>query len=74
MELIRGLVDEIRLVPENGANRIELRGELAAILGLADGTNSNGGRRDTAAVAVGELSEQIKMVAGTGFEPVTFRL
>jgi hypothetical protein len=28
-ELIRSLIDEIRLMPENGELRVELRGELA---------------------------------------------
>jgi len=69
MELVRSLVDEIRLVPENGANRIELHGELSAILGLAGGPNSK-----SPSVSAEALSEQVKMVAGTGFEPVTFRL
>jgi hypothetical protein len=34
-EIIRSLIDEIRLVPEDGALKIELRGELAGILALA---------------------------------------
>ena len=34
-ELLRGLIDEIRIVPEGLTQRIELRGELAAIFGLA---------------------------------------
>ena len=33
--LIRSLIDQIRLVPENGELRIELRGALAGILALA---------------------------------------
>ena len=69
MKLVRGLVEEIRLVPEGGATRIELRGELAAIIGLAGSPNSQ-----SPGVSVGALAEQVKMVAGTGFEPVTFRL
>jgi len=76
MELVRGLIEEIRLIPEDGANRIELRGELAAILGLAGGTNTNGGgpNSKSPSVSAEALSEQVKLVAGTGFEPVTFRL
>jgi site-specific DNA recombinase len=62
-ELVRGLVESITLAPDSGALRIEVRGELAAILGLA-----SGGRSESV------LAEQVKMVAGTGFEPVTFRL
>jgi hypothetical protein len=35
-ECIRELIDEIRLVPENGKLRVELYGELAALLNLAN--------------------------------------
>jgi DNA invertase Pin-like site-specific DNA recombinase len=36
-ECIRELIEEIRLVPENGKLRVELYGELAALLNLANG-------------------------------------
>jgi site-specific DNA recombinase len=68
-ELIRGLIDAIVLVPEDGRLRVEVRGELAAILrlsGCADEKAPAGGP--------GLLVEQIKMVAGAGFEPAAFRL
>jgi hypothetical protein len=67
-ELIRSLIEEIRLVPESGKLRVELQGELAAILALAADKKKPG-----SAGAAG-LAEQIKMVAGIGFEPMTFRL
>jgi site-specific DNA recombinase len=67
-ELIRSLIDEIRLVPEDGQLRVELRGALAGILALSAGGKKPGGH-DAAG-----LAEQIKMVAGEGFEPSTFRL
>jgi site-specific DNA recombinase len=67
-ELIRSLIDEIRLVPDKGELRIELKGELAGILALAADSKKPGDR------GAAGLAEQIKMVAGTGFEPVTFRL
>jgi plasmid stabilization system protein ParE len=67
MELIRSLVEAIVLVPQAGRLRVEVRGELAAILALAVGSKKPG-RTDRADV------EQIKMVAGAGFEPATFRL
>ena len=67
-EIIRSLIDEIRLVPEDGALKIELRGELAGILALAsESTKARG-------LSTSGLAEQIKMVAGRGFEPLTFRL
>ena len=58
-EIIRSLIDEIRLVPESGALKIELRGELAGILALAsESTKARG-------LSTSGLAEQIKMVAGT---------
>jgi len=61
-ELLRGLIDEIRIVPEGLTQRIELRGELAAILGLAglQTTKVPAGMAGTLC-----LAEQIKVVAGT---------
>ena len=68
-ELIRGLVEAILLVPEDGKLRVEIRGELASILALAEGARREKGAGDT-----GALCAQVKMVAGIGFEPMTFRL
>ena len=62
-ELIRGLVDAIVLVPDDGRLRVEVRGELAAILrlsGCADEKAPAGGP--------GLLVEQIKMVAGARYQ------
>ena len=70
--VVRGLVEEVRLVPTGNALQVEIRGELASILGLAshragvDGCGTDFG--------TSSLARQVKMVAGTGFEPVTFRL
>ncbi len=66
IEIIRSLIDEIALVPENGELRIDLKGELAGILALASDTKKPADHRDGL--------EQIKLVAGAGFEPATFRL
>jgi site-specific DNA recombinase len=68
-EVVRGLVEAIVLTPENGRLRVEVRGELAAILRLSGCANAK-------APAGGPelLVEQIKMVAGAGFEPAAFRL
>ena len=60
------MFDEIVLTPSDGGLQVDLRGDLAAILAIA--TNKK---------PVGEVSdglEQIKLVAGVGFEPTTFRL
>ncbi len=66
-EIIRSLVDEIVLTPEHGELRIDLKGELAGILAM-----STDSKKPAAAMRDG--FEQIKMVAGAGFEPATFRL
>jgi hypothetical protein len=56
-EILRGLIDEITLVPERGALRVDLKGALAGILQLAaDGKKP---------AARGDGLEQIKVVAGT---------
>jgi site-specific DNA recombinase len=68
-EMVRGLVEAIVLVPEEGRLRVQVRGELAAILSLSSAPNTKG-----ADISAGALSEQVKMVAGIGFEPMTFRL
>jgi site-specific DNA recombinase len=67
-ELIRSLIDEIRLVPDDGRLHVELRGELAGVLALAADGKQPG---DLSAAG---RAQQIKMVAGIGFEPMTFRL
>jgi hypothetical protein len=62
--VVRGLVEAIRLVPEAGRLRIEVRGELGAILRLAEG--ARGGRNAERPGSVPEaLLVQIKMDAGT---------
>jgi site-specific DNA recombinase len=61
--ILRGLIDEVRLVPESGELAIELRGDLAEILALG---NKNPRR--------GPAGVQVTLVAGEGFEPSTFRL
>ena len=67
MELIRSLIEAIVLIPGPDNLKIEVRGELAAILAYGEGRKKPG-HTDRA------LAEQIKMVAGVGFEPTTFRL
>jgi site-specific DNA recombinase len=68
-ELIRGLVEAIVLIPEDGHLRVEVRGELAAILRL-----SRLAKEKAPTGGPELLAEQIKMVAGAGFEPAAFRL
>ncbi len=64
-------------------HRIELVGELAGILGLASGGQIAGGatgrrgarmRKPRRLAGADVSSESVTMVAGIGFEPMTFRL
>ena len=63
--IIRSLLSEIRLIPEDGSLSIELAGELAGLLSL-------GGSRNAQSRPVAACSRTV--VAGVGFEPTTFRL
>ena len=69
--IIRGLVDRIVLNPADGKDgerlSIDLHGALAGILALASG-------KQKPDPETGSGLEQIKLVAGRGFEPLTFRL
>jgi hypothetical protein len=67
MELIRSLIEAVVLVPDQGSLKVEVRGELAAILAFGEDREKTG-RVDR------NIAKQIKMVAGVGFEPTTFRL
>ena len=71
-EMFRSLVDQVTLMPDDGELAIVLRGDLGAILRFA------AGKRDPDFLAEAEaldiLLSQGSLVAGTGFEPVTFRL
>ena len=68
-EAIRSLVEAIVLVPDGAGLAIEVRGDLAAILALGQNANTRPGGR-----VHDDLLVQVKLVAGAGFEPATFRL
>ena len=65
-EALRGLIDAIVLTPDEGELQIELKGNLAAMLGAAQNAKRS--------PETGDLSLQVVMVAGAGFEPATFGL
>nr|WP_280517751.1 recombinase family protein [Falsirhodobacter halotolerans] len=89
-EILRGLISEVRMIPEAGApggHRMELVGDLAGILRLAeDGAlpgpqvrvqvkgGSSKCQKPRRLAGVGCDDESETMVAGVGFEPTTFRL
>ncbi len=66
-DVLRSLVQEIVLTPDtaSGELQIEVHGDLAGILTIALERKKPAG---------GAGGSQVEMVAGTGFEPVTFRL
>jgi site-specific DNA recombinase len=71
-DIIRTLVNEITLTPEDGVLQVELLGDLAGILTIAAAGKQNiNGRPDVRRI---DLLEQVKMVAGARFELTTFRL
>ena len=63
---VRGLIESIVLMPEKGQLRIELRGNLAAMLTAAQQTKRS--------PETGDLLVPVQLVAGGGFEPPTFGL
>ena len=65
-ETLRGLIDAIVLTPDRGELRIELKGNLAAMLGAAENAKRS--------PETGDLHVPIQLVAGAGFEPATFGL
>lgn len=68
--ILRGLIREIRMVPEAdapGGHHVELVGELAGILGLAEGA-AGGGRPDMQKPRRLAEAETVTVVAGTRIE------
>ena len=57
-ETLRGLIEEVRIIPEDGEYRLELKGELAGILALAQGAKNS-------ERAPAQRALQIKVVAGS---------
>ena len=67
-DILRSLVDRIELKPnQQGKLEIDLYGDLAGILSLA-------GKKDRPLDQSDPSVQQVKVVAGEGFEPPTFRL
>jgi site-specific DNA recombinase len=65
-DILRSLIDRIELTPnQQGKLEIDLYGDLAGILTLAGGKPLDQNDQSV---------QQVKMVAGVGFEPTTFRL
>ena len=70
MDLIRSMIERVVLHPRNEGKGLnaELYGDLANILSACAGAQNKN------ALEQGLTGRQLSLVAGTGFEPVTFRL
>ena len=70
MELIRSMIERVDLHPREGGTGLDavLYGDLAAILAACAGAQKVNAPDQKAS------GRQLSVVAGTGFEPVTFRL
>ena len=72
-EVVRSLVSAIELTSEDGKLSVVLRGDLAAMLAVAAHKKKPGAPSLEAGLAEALLAQE-SLGAGTGFEPVTFRL
>jgi hypothetical protein len=68
-ELVRGLVESIRLIPEPSQLRTEVRGEMGPMLGLAEG--AGGARNGKRPGVVAEAFYPVMLGQRTGFPPRT---
>ncbi len=70
LETIRGLITRVTVLDSAEGLMLHLEGAMIAMIGLAQNAKSPpGGGLD-----VDVVGRSVKLVAGTGFEPVTFRL
>ena len=67
--IIRSLIDRIELTPEGDTLAIKLYGDLAQIIAFSE--TATGKQKDPVS---GEAGPILSVVAGRGFEPLTFRL
>ena len=73
--MIRGLVECVALHPVDSGFEVELVGEIASMVALAAGSDPRNGKAALGGEAVADgFRRSVKVVAGVGFEPTTFRL
>jgi site-specific DNA recombinase len=65
--LLRGLIESVRLTPKGEGLEIELMGDIARMVELPANASCSNLERDL-------MRSSVKVVAGRGFEPLTFRL
>jgi site-specific DNA recombinase len=77
-EVLRALIEQIILTPDNGVLQIDVRGDLAGILNISLERKKPAKKAGSLAIGTSGFSNlrqsQVEVVAGVGFEPTTFRL
>ena len=68
VQILRGLIEHVLIGPADQGLEIEIVGEIAKMVSLGLGSNAKEASLNE------RLACSVKVVAGTGFEPVTFRL
>jgi site-specific DNA recombinase len=76
--ILRQLIERVTVRPHEEGVEIELEGEIVAMVEVALGSDGEGATNDKAALRRLMLDDgsrrSVKVVAGRGFEPLTFRL
>jgi site-specific DNA recombinase len=68
VQVLRGLIEHVLIKPADKGFEIEIVGEIAKMVELGLGPKTKQANLD------GRLTRSVKVVAGVGFEPTTFRL
>ena len=76
LEVVRGLIERITLTPtaEGNGLEVDITGEIAAMLALGMAGSADAKKPAHRTGVLDAFASSVKVVAGTGFEPVTFRL
>ncbi len=73
-EILRGLVESINVRNLDDGIEIELVGEIANMIEVAQTADLKGKAASEEAASLKNYTSSVKVVAGAGFEPATFRL
>jgi site-specific DNA recombinase len=68
VQILRGLIEQVSIGPAENGLEIEIVGEIAKMVALGLGANEKQANLNE------RLTRSVKVVAGVGFEPTTFRL
>ena len=68
LQILRGLVERVSIGPAENGREVEIVGEITKMVELGAGNEAKRATLDQA------MTRSVKVVAGRGFEPLTFRL